>query len=299
MGYVYKITNTVNGKAYIGISIHEPQKGRIRDHLSGHGSQIIANAVKKYGKDAFAYEVLEANVFDEFLPDLEVAYIAEFNTVAPHGYNLTHGGEGNSCSEETRRTGEKHHFFGRTLPEETKRKISETLKGRTLPEETKRKISETLKGRKRPEETKRKISRSKKGKPLPEETKRKVSETMKRSGTSKGEKNPNFHPDHIAVREYFFSLPPDMPMTKKRELLHTKFQNIQKATISRWIRKWQPNSEDYRFVRHHDRVAVREYFFSLPPDIPLTEKRKLLLATFSNVSRNTIYKWVRKWQSSD
>ena len=30
MGFVYKITNTVNGKAYIGISIHEPEKRRIR-----------------------------------------------------------------------------------------------------------------------------------------------------------------------------------------------------------------------------------------------------------------------------
>ena len=33
MGYVYKITNTVNGKAYIGISIREPEKGRVREHL--------------------------------------------------------------------------------------------------------------------------------------------------------------------------------------------------------------------------------------------------------------------------
>ena len=92
MGYVYKITNTRNNKSYIGISIHEPTNGRIRHHLSGYGNQCIANAVKKYGKDAFTYEVLEANVFDEFLPDLEVAYIAEFNTFVPNGYNLTRGG---------------------------------------------------------------------------------------------------------------------------------------------------------------------------------------------------------------
>lgn len=243
MGYVYKITNTINGKAYIGISIHEPEKDRIRDHLSGHGNRIIAHAVKKYGKDAFTYDILEANVFDEFLPDLEVAYIANFNTVAPHGYNLNSGGNHAIPSEETRQklSGERHHFFGKQHLKETRAKISKTLKGRALPEETKRKISETLKGRARPEKTKRKISRSKKGKPLPEETKRKISETMKRCGTSKGEKNPNFHPDHIAVRKYFFSLPSDMPIRKKRELLYTKFQNIQKGTISRWVRKWQPS----------------------------------------------------------
>ena len=103
MGYIYKITNTRNNKSYIGISIHEPTQGRIKHHLSGHGNQCIANALKKYGQDVFVYEILEADVFDECLPDLEIAYIAEFNTVAPHGYNLTRGGDGaGSPSEQTR-----------------------------------------------------------------------------------------------------------------------------------------------------------------------------------------------------
>ncbi|MYA71127.1 hypothetical protein F4009_05950 [Candidatus Poribacteria bacterium] len=39
MGYIYKITNTINNKSYIGISIHEPEKGRIKDHLSARGNQ--------------------------------------------------------------------------------------------------------------------------------------------------------------------------------------------------------------------------------------------------------------------
>ena len=81
MGYVYKIQSFVKGKAYIGISVHEPEKRKIKAHLSGHGNRILVRAVKKYGKDAFAYEVLEANVFDEFLRDLEVAYPESFWTV--------------------------------------------------------------------------------------------------------------------------------------------------------------------------------------------------------------------------
>ena len=106
MGYVYMIINTVNGKAYIGKSIYDPEKRRIKAHLSGHGNRLLADAVKEYGnQDAFTYEVLEANVFDEFLPDLEKAYIAKYNTVAPHGYNLTHGGEGagRPCDETRQR----------------------------------------------------------------------------------------------------------------------------------------------------------------------------------------------------
>ena len=131
MGYVYKITNTVNNKSYIGISIHEPEKDRIRKHLSGQGNRIIERAVKKYGKDAFTYEILEANVFDEFLPDLEVAYIANHNTIRPHGYNLTYGGEG-----------------GGSPSAEARGKMSEAQKGRKHSAETRRKISESGKGKK-------------------------------------------------------------------------------------------------------------------------------------------------------
>ena len=63
MGYVHKITNAVNQKLYIGISIHEPEKGKIEDHLTGRGNRILANSVKKHGNDAFVYEILEETSF--------------------------------------------------------------------------------------------------------------------------------------------------------------------------------------------------------------------------------------------
>jgi len=257
MGYVYKITNTVNGKAYIGFSIHEPEKRRIRQHLSGQGNRIIAKAVKKYGKDAFVCEVLEANVFDEFLPDLEVAYIAKHNTVAPHGYNLDSGG-GGIPSEETRkkisesRKGKKHPQFGKPLSAETRRKISEALKGREHSADTRRKLSEAHKGKTRKPlstDTRCKISEAMKGRERSAEHCRKISESKK------GKNNPNFgkppsaetrrkiseasmHPDQIPAREYFLSLPSDMPLKEKRRLLYTTFRNVDQSTIYRWVRKW-------------------------------------------------------------
>ena len=195
MGYVYMITNTVNQKSYIGISIYEPEKGRIKEHLSGRGNRVLANAVKKYGKDAFTYEVLEANVFDEFLPDLEIAYIAKINTVAPHGYNLTSGGEkSKKFSEDTRRkmsqarkgkkssvetirkmSGENNPNFGKPRSAKTRRKISEAQKGKIISAETRRKLSEVNKGKKLSEEHRRKIS----GKPKSAEMRRKLSESLK------------------------------------------------------------------------------------------------------------------------
>lgn len=232
MGYIYKITNTINGKAYIGISVYEPEKRRIKDHLSGRGSRLIANAVKKYGKDAFAYEILEEKVFDEFLPDLEVAYIANYNTIAPNGYNLTSGGDkhkklsdetrlklselnkGKKHSAEHRRKnseshkGEKNHFFGKTHSEEARQKVSMANKSRVHSEEFCRNISKRLTGR-----------------IVSKETRRKVSKAL-------------MHPDQIPARRVFFSLPADMPLKTKRKLLYIKFPDIKHNTMRKWIRKW-------------------------------------------------------------
>ena len=92
-----------------------PEKGRIKKHISGRGNLILARAVKKYGRDAFTHEILEENVFDEFLSELEKAYIAKFNTIRPNGYNITSGGGG---------------ILGYKHTPETKQRISNTSKGR-------------------------------------------------------------------------------------------------------------------------------------------------------------------------
>ena len=105
MGSIYKITNTVNGKAYIGQTIHDAVTGRIRKHLneSSRGNQLVKRAVKKYGKDVFIYEILHDGIIPELLDSYEIEAIEKHNTLAPNGYNLTHGGEGGIPSEETRK----------------------------------------------------------------------------------------------------------------------------------------------------------------------------------------------------
>ena len=90
-------------------------------------------------------------------------------------------------------SGENHPQYGRTLSEETKNKISNTLTGRIEPEETRKKKSlsklgekNSFYGKKHSEETKNKISESKtgieswnKGVPMSEETKKKLSDAKK------------------------------------------------------------------------------------------------------------------------
>ena len=295
MGYVYKITNTVNNKSYIGISIHEPDKIRIRDHLSGHGNRIIARAVKKYGKDAFTYEILEENVFDEFLPDLEVVYIANYNTVAPNGYNLTHGGEKNVIpSDETRRklseankgennpnfgkTGEKNHFFGKKHSAGARRKISEARKGKkpynlgkTLSTEHRRKISEAAKDR-----TGEKNHFF--GKKHSEETRRRLSET------NKGKKKPPRSAEH------------------RRRLSEANKGKILSAEHRRKIseaqkKRYEDPKERRRLseARCPEHTPAYDFFSSLPSDMAISEKRKLLYAKFPNVLKRTIRNWLHKW----
>ena len=238
MGYVYKITNTVNNKAYIGISIHEPEKGRIRDHLTGKGNRIIANAVEKYGKDAFTYEILEANVFDEFLPDLEVAYIANYNTIVPNGYNLTHGGDHAIPSEETRR----RRSVAATGKKQSEEHIRKRMKKRSM--ETRNRMSLAHRGennhffgKKHTEETRRKMSvsqrlrKDKPQKPHTIKTKRKLSKLLK------GNKNARLF-EYEDAQEFFYSLSVDISLKEKRKMLCDKFPNIKRKTIESWVRKW-------------------------------------------------------------
>ena len=281
MGSIYKITNTVNGKAYIGKTTRDAEKTRIRYHLAGNrnGSQLIKDDIEKYGKDVFTYEILHDGIIPEFLDDLEREAIARFNTVAPDGYNLdTGGGGGKKPSEETRRKqseaqkGEKNHQYGKPLSPETRRKISEAKKGeknqnygKPRSEETKRKISEAQKGEKnhrygkpspnrgKPHsaETCRKISETLTGKPLSPEHRQRISEA------TKGEKS------------YQYGKPLS-PETRRK---------ISEA-------KQTPKG-----------VAAREFFFSLPSDMNLKEKRKRLRQKFPEKHNGTIYNWCKKFDA--
>ena len=242
MGSIYKITNTINGKSYIGQTIQDAVKTRIRDHLTGNGNRIVKHAIAKYGEDAFVFEILHDGIIPEFLDTLEIEAIQNFNTIAPNGYNLDTGGNRNKTrSEETKRKlskankGKPGPNKGKTFSEEHRRKISEAHKGKTFSEASRRKMSESRKGKPRSEETKRKLSEinagenhPQYGKPRSEETKRKL------SAASKGKRRP----EYIPSRDLFFSLPSDMTLVEKRNVLYKKITGVSRSTLYRWIREW-------------------------------------------------------------
>lgn len=155
--YVYKITNTINGKIYIG----KHSTDDINDGYMGSGV-ILHQAYQKYGLECFSKEVIQFYTSEEELNQGEIYWIAHFNSTDPNvGYNRAFGGEGGG------------------LLEETKLKISATMKGRHRSEETKRKLSEVMKGKKLSEEHKRKISEAQKGKTLSVEHCKRLSEAHK------------------------------------------------------------------------------------------------------------------------
>ena len=93
MGYIYKITNILNQKSYIGKTIRDPEI-RWNEHKQDnkHPNLPLQRAFKKYGINSFSFEIIE-EVKEELLDEREKYYIKKFNTYK-QGYNATLGGEG-------------------------------------------------------------------------------------------------------------------------------------------------------------------------------------------------------------
>lgn len=86
--YVYKISNKINGKVYIGK--HSSKK--LDNGYYGSG-MAIKKAISKYGKNNFEKHVLEVCNNEDELNKKEIYYIELYNTFC-NGYNMTKGGEG-------------------------------------------------------------------------------------------------------------------------------------------------------------------------------------------------------------
>lgn len=91
-GFIYKITNKVNNKSYIGQTRYTVEF-RWRQHQHKKDNAYFHNAIKKYGVENFTVEILEECDYKD-LDSKEIYYIAKYDTFN-NGYNMTLGGEGN------------------------------------------------------------------------------------------------------------------------------------------------------------------------------------------------------------
>ena len=147
MGFIYKITNIITNQCYIGQTFNSLEERWRKHKQKNNNCRYLKNAFSKHGIDNFEFKLI-CICFDSDLNKFEIEYIKKFNSLVPNGYNLREGGE----------NGGKHN-------EETKKKISETLKntlssnkreiklGRPHTEETKLKLSKALTGIKQKQET--------------------------------------------------------------------------------------------------------------------------------------------------
>ena len=142
---VYKATNVLNGKMYIG-QTSRPER-RFAEHTwKGSKSKILSAAIKKYGKDKFEFTILC------WCPDKSYADYVEQELIKAHdtrrvGYNICAGGEGFG-------SGEDHPCYGRVASEAereakriTKLGANNPMFGKQNTEEQKAKIRKSLLGR--------------------------------------------------------------------------------------------------------------------------------------------------------
>lgn len=145
---LYRITNLVNGKIYIGQTSKSISQRWSRHcwRSEKNKNMAISQAILNYGRSSFKIEQIdEANSYLESNKK-ERELIAKYNSLAPNGYNLSVGGENKGMTEETRR------------------KISEANKGKLISEETRKRLSDSHKGIRMKKETKEKLSKSNSGK---------------------------------------------------------------------------------------------------------------------------------------
>ena len=108
---IYRITNLINGKVYVGQS--RDINKRWRDHKSSIKLSrcYLYNAIREYGIENFAFDIIEECDIEQ-LDNLERKHIVRFNSIRPCGYNVESGGNAN-----------------KVISLEQKRRHSESIKG--------------------------------------------------------------------------------------------------------------------------------------------------------------------------
>jgi len=106
---IYKHTNKINNKSYIGKTIFSMEE-RLAGHIksSRNGSEYAFHrALRKYGVDNFTSEILESDIEESIISEREKYWIKKYKSFGKLGYNMTIGGEGTQGIKVKESTKEK------------------------------------------------------------------------------------------------------------------------------------------------------------------------------------------------
>ena len=125
---IYKATNTLNDKSYIGKTVRSLhlRKGQ---HLRSNETTHFHRALRKYGKDMFDWSVIKETKTEKELDNQEIKFIKEYDTYK-NGYNSTIGGDNGTyvMSEEHKKNLSKSHL-GKKFSEEHRKNLSKSHMG--------------------------------------------------------------------------------------------------------------------------------------------------------------------------
>jgi group I intron endonuclease len=165
--FILYLVTSPSGKKYVGItSLGLKRRWFFHCWESSKGSPLLLHrAIRKYGKDAMVVTELARADTWATVCEMEKAAIVFHGSRASAGYNSTDGGEG---------------MLGYVVSEETRKRLSSSLKGKLRSEETKKRMSTGMNGLVKSPEHCANISKAKLGKkiakhgPLSEEHKEKL-----------------------------------------------------------------------------------------------------------------------------
>lgn len=206
---IYKISNKVNGKVYVGKSIDIERRYRehFNDLKNNKDTTYLQRAWNKYGEENFEFSILkecqseELRCWEEYYIELHESCNRE------KGYNLKYISEGVEYHSEETKQKLREINLGKKASEETKQKMSESRKGerhwlhnKHLSEEHKRNLSKSLKGRSLSDDMRRKVNenhfRTFLGKHHSVESIGKIKQTREERGLNKSENNPMYGKHH-------------------------------------------------------------------------------------------------------
>lgn len=121
-GYIYKTTNKINNKIYIGQKHSDTFLG---NKYLGSGKRL-KEAIRKYGKDSFVVELIECVDNASDMDEREIYWISFYHATDKNiGYNLSEGGNVNRTF-----VGENNPFYGKHHSITTRQKIAEINKNK-------------------------------------------------------------------------------------------------------------------------------------------------------------------------